>query len=71
MDVKDCEKDKTCRPSMWVKNSGEKRFSCWALVSAFCSTVKVRGENMGQVIESKSSIRLSVQSATYLAREKR
>ena len=27
MDVKDCEKEKTCRPSMWVKNSGKKRSS--------------------------------------------
>ena len=28
--VNDCENENTCRPSMWVKNSGKKRFSSCA-----------------------------------------
>ena len=67
MDVKDCEKEKTCRPSMWVKKSGKKKFSCWALARAFCRTANVRGRNLGPVTERRSSTRLSVQSVMCLA----
>ena len=70
MAVKDCEKEKTCRPSMCVKNSGKKRLSCCAFVRAFCSTVKVRVKKPGAVIASRSSLRLLVEFATCLAREK-
>ena len=65
--VKDCEKEKTCSPSMCVKNSGKKRSSCWALMRALCRTSKVRGRNRGEVREWRSRDRLSVQSATCLA----
>ena len=67
MDVKDCEKENTCRPSICVTNSGKKECSCWALDSALCSTAKVRGRNLAQVIARRSSMRLSVQSAMCLA----
>ena len=67
MEVKDCEKEKTCRPSMWVKNSGKKKFSCWALARALCRTANVRGRNWWAVTERRSSRRSSVQSVMYLA----
>ena len=70
MAVKGCEKEKTCRPSMCVKNSGKKKLSWCALVRALWSTAKVRAKKPGAVIASRSSLRLLVESATCLAREK-
>ena len=68
--VKDCEKEKICKPSICVKNSGKKRLSCCALERAFCRTVKVRATKTGDVMAARSSARLLVESATCLTMEK-
>ena len=52
---------------MWVKNSGKNKCSFWACARALCRTVKVRGRNLGDVRDRRSSTRLSVQSAMNLA----